>query len=798
MTTTKMLINTQRDGHLRVAIVKGTQLEDYQVEITESGLCRGNIYRGVVANVQPSLNAAFVDIGEDRHAFLPVADVLPAAYHKKPKEDERRPAVDQVLEKGKPIYVQVTKDGTGQKGSALTTNIALAGRYLVLAPFDGMRGISRKAEDDGERKKARERLAKLQLPDGFGVIVRTNGLDQNQTTLNRDLNALQRLWKKIKSEGGRGKGPRLLYSDQDLVVQALRDYLDSSIGEVVVDSDEIHEKAESYMQAFMPRSKIKLVRYRERQPLFSRYNIETQIDAIYERRAHLPGGGSIVIDSTEALTAIDVNSGRATQNVNHDDAIFNVNVEAAEEVARQLRLRDIGGLVVVDFIDMRLRKHQRKLEKAMRDALKADRARTAVGRVSSNGLLEINRQRIKQSLKNRTHRPCPTCQGVGSIPNPDFSALNLLGRLEARAATGLMKSVVVLLHPEKADALQNHHRRELVELEQEFDLKIEVLSNPSFTHTQERVDWSHRDKPLSPAPKREAAPAALSATDIAQRRDRRKAAQESDAESQEPSAEERPRRKRRRRSRRGGKSEAEKRSAEAKQANSKQADPRPSDRKAKSGKVGTASEKAEASEKEKPSRRRSSSRGRQKAADSDADSRTEKSAAAEESSKPRRRRRSPRRRKPSEENGRQEAARKEQAAGSGGESEESTSSRPPRRRSPRDSQPSSDRGSHGLRTSDADRHAGDGSRGGAAPSRSEGHRPVWYRKSSINGGPSEGSNPPPRTEPARETPPRAEASAAPAPAPAKPVTASGRSEKLSSSRPLSRWLWFRRSSDPEE
>jgi ribonuclease E len=781
-----MLINTQRDGHLRVAIVKGTQLEDYQVEITESGLCRGNIYRGVIANVQPSLNAAFVDIGEDRHAFLPVADVLAAAYHKKPPEDERRPAVDQVLEKGKPIYVQVTKDGIGQKGSALTTNIALAGRYLVLAPFDGMRGISRKAEDDGERKKARERLAKLELPDGFGVIVRTNGLDQNQTTLNRDLNALLRLWRNIKSEGARGKGPRLLYSDQDLVVQALRDYLDSSIEQVVVDSDEVHEKAESYMQAFMPRSKIKLVRYRERQPLFSRYNIEPQVDGIYERRAHLPGGGSIVIDTTEALTAIDVNSGRATQNVNHDDAIYNVNVEAAAEVARQLRLRDIGGLVVVDFIDMRLRKHQRKLEKEVRDALKADRARTAVGRVSANGLLEINRQRIKQSLKNRTHRPCPTCQGVGSIPNPDFSALNLLGRIEARAATGLMKSVVVLLHPEKADALQNHHRRELAELEQEFDLKIEILSNPSFTHTQERIDWTHRESPLAPAAKREALPAALSATDIALRPDRRKAsAPEAEADGEEKAAEERPRRKRRRRSRgRGKAADADSRAADARQADDK---PRTEPDRGEAA--------AEVEEGAQPARRRRSSRGRSKSSADEAAATPEPAAARDEpSSKSRRRRRSPRRRKPSDENGHPEI-RAQQASGSKREADED---RPRDGGGSRRHEPDEDRGRHRAGPQEADAAPSrDPSADGAPPSWSEGRRPVWYRKSSLTdsaGADGSTPSPPPRAEPPREAPPRIEA-APPGPPPA-PLTAGTRSEKLSSSRPL--WRWFRRTLEPDE
>ncbi len=488
-----MLINGTRDEQLRVAIVDGTILQEYQVEIAEDGLTRGNIYRGVVANVQPSLNAAFIDIGEERHGFLPVADVLPSAYHKKPPAEARRPRIDQVIEKGKPILVQVTKDGIGQKGPALNTNLAIAGRYLVHTPFDSVRGISRKVVDDDARKKVRDRLKKLTLPDTHGVIVRTNGLDQNQTTLNRDLAALLRLWKKVSTEAARGKGPKLIYSDQDLVVQALRDYLDPGIGEVIVDSDDVFQRAESYMKAFMPRSKTQLVRYKDRLPLFSRYRLETQIDRIYERSAPLPSGGMIVIDQTEALTAIDVNSARATRNDNHDDSILRINCEAAEEVARQLRLRDIGGLVVVDFIDMRLRKHQNKLEKVLRDAMKPDKARWSVGQISPNGLLEINRQRIKQALRLRTHRPCPTCSGLGSTPTPEFAALRLLSRIEARAATGLMHSVTLALHPEIADSLQNHYRKLLASIEDDHGIHIEIVSAPNLGRTEERVDWVQKD-----------------------------------------------------------------------------------------------------------------------------------------------------------------------------------------------------------------------------------------------------------------------------------------------------------------
>ncbi|MEM7583089.1 MAG: Rne/Rng family ribonuclease [Acidobacteriota bacterium] len=565
--TTRMLINAQRAEQVRVAIVHGNELKDYQVEITDRNLCRGNIYRGIVANIQPSLAAAFIDIGEDRHGFLPVADVQPAAYHRQPPEDVKRPRIDQVLERGKPILVQATKDSGGTKGAALSTSVALAGRYLVLTPFDDVSGISRKAEDDKSRKKIRQRLSKLNLPDGHGVIVRTNGIEQNQTTLSRDLNALLRMWKRVNTEYKKGRGSKLIYSDQDLIVQALRDYLDSSIAEVIVDDDSVYEKARTYMRAFMPRSKTSLIRYEERLPLFTRYRIEPQIETIYERSAPLPSGGSIVIDATEALTAIDVNSGRATQRGDHDESILNVNIEAAHEVARQLRLRDIGGLVVVDFIDMRTRRHQSKLEKVMRDAMKVDKARYSVGRISPNGLLEINRQRIKQALHQRTHRPCPTCFGAGTVPSAEFAAATLLGKIEARVAPGLIERVTVAVHPEIADALQNQHRARLAALEAEFQLHIEIISATNFKRSEERIDYQQRENAIVPKP---VAPA-LSSSDLAAG-GQAAALTAQDAAEEADSPPEKKTRKRRRRRKTKAQKEAEARAENAAEAPEEEAE----------------------------------------------------------------------------------------------------------------------------------------------------------------------------------------------------------------------------------
>ncbi|MDX1999821.1 MAG: Rne/Rng family ribonuclease, partial [Thermoanaerobaculia bacterium] len=505
--TRRMLINAQHPEELRIAVVSGSTLDSFQVEAAEAGVTRGNIYRGTIANIQPSLNAAFIDYGAERHGFLAIQDVCPDAFYHQPK-DSHRPRIEEVLERGKPIVVQVSKESEGQKGAVLTTNLSLAGRYLVLTPFDETRGVSRKVEDEDLRRQLKDQVAKLDVPKGFGFIVRTNAAEQNKTALARDVAALVRLWKQIETEAKKGKGTKLLYSDQDLLVQALRDHLDASIEEVLIDDDDAFQKAEEYLRAFMPRTKMRLTRYVDRAPLFARYDLDRQIEGIYGRSVPLASGGSIVIDRTEALTAIDVNSGRSTKAATQEETAVNTNVEAALEVARQLRLRDLGGLVVVDFIDMRAMKNRRKVEKTLKDAMKADKARSSVGRISENGLLEINRQRIQQALQVRTHRPCPTCGGTGRIASPELVGLNLLRRIEARAAGSSLKRVRIALHPELADAFQNGRRRQIAALENEFDIHIEVIASPALHRPDQEIEWFERDpgderpvRPAKPAPK---------------------------------------------------------------------------------------------------------------------------------------------------------------------------------------------------------------------------------------------------------------------------------------------------------
>ena len=489
--TRRMLINARVPEELRIAIVENDLLENFQVEVAERGLTRGNIYRGVIASIQPSLNAAFIDYGAERHGFLSIQDVVPAAFYKEPS-NTRRPRIEEVLERGRSIVVQVTREPEGTKGAALTTDLSLAGRYLVLTPLDDSEGVSRKVQDEELRRELKDLVAKLERPAGSGIIIRTNALGQNKTALNRDLNALLRLWKRVSSEARQSKGIRLLYSDQDLILRALRDHLDNSVQEVLADSEDTYGKVKDYMRSFMPRSKTRLTHYTDRSPLFAKFGLDAQIESIYERRVELPSGGSIVIDRTEALVAVDVNSGRSTRASSQEDTALGTNLEAATEVARQLRLRDLGGLIVVDFIDMDRRGNRAKVEKTMRDAMKSDKARFTVSRISKNGLLEINRQRIQQALLLRTYRPCPTCDGIGRIASAELIGLRLLRTIEARATEGFAGTVRIELHPELADALQNARRLEIADLEREFDLRVEVIASPRLHRSEEEIEWQKR------------------------------------------------------------------------------------------------------------------------------------------------------------------------------------------------------------------------------------------------------------------------------------------------------------------
>ncbi len=489
----KMLINATRKDDVRAAIVKDGILEQYEVEEASSALLKGNVYKGTVVNIEPSLNACFVEFGANRHGFLSLDDIAPAAWHE-PWSGEGRPRIEEIMRRRKPVVVQVSRDEMGTKGAALTTYVSLAGRYLVLMPHDDVKGISRKITEEKDRKELKETAEKLEVPENCGFIIRTAGIGQTKTALNRDLANLMRAWKRILKQAEGARVPSLLHAEGDLITRMVRDFYQADIDEIIIDDEESFQKADEYWKAHMPRAKSVVVRYEDRVPLFSRYNLDAQIETIHARRVNLPSGGYILIEPTEALISVDVNSGRSTREKSQEDTAFRTNLEAADEVARQLRLRDLGGLVVVDFIDMAASKHNREVEKRLKDALKLDKARTYVGRISENGLCEINRQRLKQALALRTHRDCPTCAGLGRIPSADFVANSIIRRVEARAATGQVTEVRIDLHPELADHIQNTCRHDLVRLEKEFDIHILISGLPGLHRSQENISFKDRPR----------------------------------------------------------------------------------------------------------------------------------------------------------------------------------------------------------------------------------------------------------------------------------------------------------------
>jgi len=486
-----MLINAMRPQEVRAAILENNRLEQLEIEVRHAGLLKGNIYRGKVANIHAGLNACFVEFGVDKQGFLPFGEIPEACWHKswKGKGKTKKPAINDVMQKGREIVVQVVKDAIGDKGAALTSRISLAGRYIVLMPLDDCRGVSRKIKNESQRKKIKELAGSLKIPEEYGFIVRTAGLDRTKTDLNNDAARLVRTWKGVLKDSEKGKGTQLLHEDDDLVVRMLRDYYNSDIAQIIVDRQEAWEKASDYFKTVMPRSKRVLTQYVDKIPLFTRYQVEQQIEALFSRRVDLPSGGYILVDPTEALVAVDVNSGRSTKHKSQADTAHHTNIEAAREVARQLRLRDLGGLIVIDFIDMANNKHRRQVEKTLKDGLRNDKARSYVSRISENGLLELNRQRLKAALAVQTHRDCPTCEGRGVLPSVEFIALKILRMIEARAANGTFAKVTVQLHPELADHIQNHLRRDLIHLEDYFGIVVALEGRPGRGRGEERIQW---------------------------------------------------------------------------------------------------------------------------------------------------------------------------------------------------------------------------------------------------------------------------------------------------------------------
>jgi ribonuclease E len=498
----QMLINVADEEESRVAIVEDGILEEFTIETASKEQIKGNIYNGVIVKVEPSLQAAFVDYGGKRHGFLPMGEIHESWYiggdtSANSNDRDRRPRIQDVLRRNQKIIIQVTKEELGNKGASLSTYISLPGRYLVLMPgSDSTGGISRKIEDEEERKKLKEAIAQLNPPSDIGIIVRTAGLNRNKTELQRDLIYLQRLWNSIQDKSKASEAPALIYQEHDLVIRSIRDYFTPDIQEVWVDHREVYRRARDFFQAVMPRYQGRVKFYRDKKPIFAKSGLENQLEAIYSHKVELRSGGSIVIDQTEALVAIDVNSGRATREKGIEETAYKTNMEAAQEVARQLRLRDMGGLIVIDFIDMRNAKHIQEIEKALRQAVKRDKARTQVARISQFGLLELSRQRLKPTILEGNYMPCLQCSGTGLVKSPISMALAILRRLRAEVTSGTVATVKTTMPLEVATYLQNNKRREISVLEEENQCVIQLLGDPVIRQNEYDIEFVRRPIPV--------------------------------------------------------------------------------------------------------------------------------------------------------------------------------------------------------------------------------------------------------------------------------------------------------------
>jgi ribonuclease E len=498
----RMLFNATQAEELRVAIVDGQKLIDLDIESAGKEQRKSNIYKGVITRIEPSLEAAFVDYGHERHGFLPFKEVARAYF--KPGVNASTARIQDALRERQEVIVQVDKDERGSKGAALTTYISLAGRYLVLMPNNPRGGgVSRRIEGE-ERAELKETVAQLDVPQGMSVIARTAGIGRSAEELNWDLAYLLQLWRAIEEAAKQQDGAFLIFQESSLVIRAIRDYFHEDIGEILIDTASIHEQAVQFMSHVMPNYVSRAKLYRDDVPLFSRFQIEHQIESAFSRSVNLPSGGAVVIDHTEALVAVDVNSARATRGADIEETAFRTNLEAADEVARQLRLRDLGGLIVIDFIDMESQRNQREVENRLRDALKYDRARVQIGKISRFGLMELSRQRLRPSLGESSHSACPRCHGVGHIRGTESTALHILRIIQEESMKDNTAAVHAQVPVDVATFLLNEKRVDLQMLEARHRVNVLLIPNihletPNYTVTRLRHDDLNQSEPLAPS-----------------------------------------------------------------------------------------------------------------------------------------------------------------------------------------------------------------------------------------------------------------------------------------------------------
>ena len=489
----RMLFNATQQEELRVAIVDGQKLIDIDIEAAGREQRKGNIYKGVITRIEPSLEACFVNYGEERHGFLPFKEVARSYF--KEGVDVRNASIKDALREGQEIIVQVEKEERGQKGAALTSFVSLAGRYLVLMPNNPRGGgVSRRIEGE-DRQELRDAMSQLDIPDGMSIIARTAGIGRDATELQWDLSYLMQLWKAIDEAAKGNSAPLLIYLESSLVIRAIRDYFQPDIGEILIDTDDIYEQAAAFMSVVMPDNLPRVKRYQDDVPLFSRFQIEHQIETAYSRTVPLPSGGAIVIDHTEALVSVDVNSARATRGSDIEETATRTNLEAADEIARQARLRDLGGLIVIDFIDMESSKAQKDVENRLRDALRHDRARVQMGKISKFGLMEMSRQRLRPALSEGSHVTCPRCNGTGHIRDTESSALQVLRIIQEEAMKENTAAIHTQVPVEVAAFLLNEKRAEVIKIETRFKVNVLMVPNKHLETPHYKLERLRHDDP---------------------------------------------------------------------------------------------------------------------------------------------------------------------------------------------------------------------------------------------------------------------------------------------------------------
>ncbi len=489
----RMLINATQPEERRLAIVDGQKLLYYEIEIEGREQRKGNIYKAVVTRVEPSLEACFVDYGEDRHGFLPFKEISRQYFAQGVPAGQAR--IQDVIREGNELLVQVEKEERGNKGAALTTFVSLAGRYVVLMPNNPRGGgVSRRIEGE-DRAELKEAMDQLEYPNGMSIIARTAGIGRNAPELQWDLNYLLKLWTAIDGAGKGGKGAFLIYQESSLVIRAIRDYFSADIGDILIDTDDIYEQAQQFMQHVMPEQASRVKRYRDDAPLFSRFQIEHQIESAYARTVQLPSGGAIVIDHTEALVSVDVNSARAIKGGDIEETATRTNLEAADEVARQMRLRDLGGLIVIDFIDMEESRNRRDVENRLRDALRQDRARVQFGTISKFGLMEMSRQRLRPALSEGASIPCPRCGGAGHIRDTESSALQILRIIQEESLKDSTASVLCQVPVDVARFLLNEKRTEIAKIEMKQRINVLMVPNKTLETPNYRLERLKHDDP---------------------------------------------------------------------------------------------------------------------------------------------------------------------------------------------------------------------------------------------------------------------------------------------------------------